>query len=588
MRIPRIFHRKALGAVVAMLTFAPRIFSADPKPSASSEIVELPTLNVTDDRELPPPDKWRYTQIPGFEVISNASDRNTTRLLRDFGIFQIALDKAWPMEKRPMPPTAIILCGKEKTFDTFVTEGKTGPDRVLPSTLLTGKEQSFILIDLALKTVTTSQLEADGSSGQMQLQYAVPGARSAESGAAEAGLDASTDFEVDPYKQLYREYIRHLFAQDAAPPPIWLEEGVAQIVVKMKVTPKDIIFGELAETDTQGVGSIEDPDFPTALKRRTLLSFDEFFGVKRGDPQTLNTIGKNIWAKQCYAFVHLGLYGQNYRYKPAFEKLVARAKKEPVTPALFQECFGKPYEKFLVELSAYIQAPDYKHQQYIIKGKDRLTLPLPEMRDATEGESERIKGDALRVAGKPAAIRPSALAAYIRGDRDPQFLATFGQAELAGGDRERAGKLLAAAASKATRPSVLLDLAQVRYDAAIAKPAGAKRKFGEDQSSGILRPLITARTLYPSMPEVYRLIAQTWMQTEIPPKPESLVVLSEGLKIFPRDEALVYYTAALNLRLGYHQAALALVTYGEKIATSDTQRGQFARLKAQIPPPDKS
>lgn len=35
-------------------------------------IVELPTVIVSDNRELPPPESWRYAEIPGFEILSNA------------------------------------------------------------------------------------------------------------------------------------------------------------------------------------------------------------------------------------------------------------------------------------------------------------------------------------------------------------------------------------------------------------------------------------------------------------------------------------------------------------------------------------
>jgi hypothetical protein len=605
-RVPRIATPRALTALSFLLSLClPSSNVAQTQSAKPADLVELPTLQVTDTRELPPPDKWRYTEILGFEVISNASDRETRRLLRDFEVFRIALDKAWPLEKRPAPPSAIILCAKGNTFDQFVTDGKTGADRTKPSLLLNGREQAFILLDLALKSVTTSALAADGSSGQMSLQYSIAGGRMDESGAAVDELAASTAFEINHYKQLYREYVRYQFSLDPSPTPVWFEEGIAQIVMQMKVSPREIIIGQLTDIPTSanggsnvsipGVSAItgpaasgEDPEFTTALRRRQLLKFDEFFGVKRGDEATLNSVGSNLWAKQCAAFVHISLYGWKKSNKAAFEKLLARARKAPLTPEIFEECYGKSYDKFLVELAAYINEPAYQADRHTVKGKARLDVPPPEMRDATEGESERIKGDALRLAGIPAVVRPTAIAAYIRGERDPQFLGTFGQAELAGGDRARAEKFLTAAAPKTTRPSVLADLAQLRFDAASAKPAGPKGKLSDKQADAILDLLTKARTLSPPLPDTFRLIARTWVVKETPPEPEELITLAQGLKLFPRDQGLIYYTAALNLRLGNHEAALALVSYGERIATSEDQRGQFARLKAQIPAPGKS
>ncbi|ATC64978.1 hypothetical protein CMV30_13945 [Nibricoccus aquaticus] len=606
-RVPRIATPRALTALFVVITsfLLPAAFGQAAKPTASAPLVELPTLQVTDTRELPAPDKWRYTEILGFEVISDASDRETQRLIRDFEIFRIALDKAYPMEKRPAPPSAIILCGKGKSFDQFVTDGKTGAARTKPTILLNGREQAFILVDLALKSVTSTDITADGSSGPMNLQYSIAQSRMGESGATEGDLSANNAFEINHYKQLCREYVRYQFSRESPPPPVWFEEGIAQIVMQMKVNEREIIIGQLIDVPTSNNGgsnvsnpgvqfsygpgaSSEDPEFNYALSQRKLLKFDEFFGVKRGDEATLNSVGYNFWAKQCAAFLHINLYGWKKSNKASFEKLLARARKAPLTPEIFEECYGKSYDKFLVELSAYIQAPAYKAEQHLVKGKARLDLPPPEMRDATEGESERIKGDALRLAGIPAVLRPTAIAAYIRGERDPQFLGTFGQAELAGGDRTRAEKFLAAAAPKTTRPSVLTDLAQLRLDAASSKPAGPKGKLSDKQAGEILDLLAKARTLSPPLPDTFRLIANTWVLKETPPEAEELTTLAHGLKLFPRDAALVYYTAALNLRLGNHEAVIALASYGEKIATSEAQRGQFTRLKAQIPAPGKS
>ncbi len=59
--------------------------------TTEKEIVELPVFTVQDSRLLPEREIWRYARIPGFEVLSNASDRSATRLIRDFQRFHQAL-----------------------------------------------------------------------------------------------------------------------------------------------------------------------------------------------------------------------------------------------------------------------------------------------------------------------------------------------------------------------------------------------------------------------------------------------------------------------------------------------------------------
>ena len=54
------------------------------------------------------------------------------------------------------------------------------------------------------------------------------------------------------------------------------------------------------------------------------LPMEKFFAVTADATEATNPLGNNRWAKQSYAFVHLCLYGQNGRYKAAFEEFTKR------------------------------------------------------------------------------------------------------------------------------------------------------------------------------------------------------------------------------------------------------------------------
>ena len=73
--------------------------------TANDPVVELPKFVVTDSRELPPPEFWRYGTMPGFEILSNASDKATQRLLRDFDMFRQALGYIATSSTASSPPT---------------------------------------------------------------------------------------------------------------------------------------------------------------------------------------------------------------------------------------------------------------------------------------------------------------------------------------------------------------------------------------------------------------------------------------------------------------------------------------------------
>ncbi|MEO5961707.1 MAG: hypothetical protein ABIR80_21545, partial [Opitutaceae bacterium] len=88
------FRWTVRGATVAASLAGARLFAADEN---AGPVVELPKLVVTDSRELPPPEAWRYATIPGFEILTNASDKATQRLMRDFEIFRMGLGYVWPL-----------------------------------------------------------------------------------------------------------------------------------------------------------------------------------------------------------------------------------------------------------------------------------------------------------------------------------------------------------------------------------------------------------------------------------------------------------------------------------------------------------
>ena len=585
MHSPRTLRHASLAVFASLFTnWIHPVVAADTPPPAP-EIVELPALSVTDTRELPQPESWRYTRIGEFEALSSASDRETRRLLRDFEMFRLALGIAWPMEFRPMPPSTIILCGRAGEFPRFIPEAERKTSGNRASLTLNNHEQAFIVIDLYTRTLTL-----DPSSVDVAPDAPIP-----------------TDFDVDHYKQLYREYVRYLFSQSVDRPPPWLEEGLCQIVMSMEFNKRLVVFGKIDNPNHISVfqaaanasnaaaaeagdtssplasAPVEDLDFNAALKRRRLLGFEDFFGVT-GDSETArNPLGNNLWAKQSYAFVHMCLCGRQGRYKEAFNKLCARAAKEPVTEAIFQECFGKPYKKFLIELRGYIEFTDYTHREIKITGEHTLETPLPDMRDATEGESMRLVGDAYRLAGDAAAARDRLTAAYIRGERDPAFLATLGQAEVAAGNTDRARRFLEASALKSGRPSPLLDLSRLRLTDATIHPAGPNQKLTDPQLASVLKPLFDARKLRPLLPEIYETIALAWLGAETIPKNENLAVLTEGMKTFPRHPGIFHAAASLYRRIGNLDAARSLATHGEKISTSDNDRARFAELKAALP-----
>jgi len=578
------------------------------------DIVQLDTLTVTEKAELPPPEVWYYAKIPGLDVFSNASMSTTKRLLKDFEDFRIALEAVWPVASKPQQPCTLVFCARN-SFAQFLPQTTSSTQMARASVTLIGPEHAFIVINLGTPTMMLdgTQLALDMDMGD--------------------GSTLSNSFDVDYFRLLDREYVHYLLSQADTPPPVWYEEGMLQIIQKMDVEATGIKFGAIkqvnnrppknplgiprpassavsanpaslttddddstddlladtsmdATADMPGSETISDGDFNVVLAHQALLGFQDFFGVTRDSPVANNPIGNNVWAKQCYAFVHMCLFAIPNKYKAALATFVDRAGKEPVTEQLFAECFGKPYDKFLVELRGYIDFTTYKYADYAIKGKDRINTPQRDFTQIKEGSGARMKAEALLLANNSIQAIPALRGSYGRGERDPDFLATYGLVMQATNQKDNARRLLSQAIAKnTTRAAAYTAYANILLADAGARPAAPDRvSITPEQLAPVLEQLFTARKFPPALPQTYETIAGAWLKSSVAPTNENFSVLTEGLALFPNDPELIYRAAQLLLRMDNRQAAAALLAHGLKVAPDDATREKLAQLNARLAP----
>ncbi|HEY8995416.1 MAG TPA: hypothetical protein VIM71_12180 [Lacunisphaera sp.] len=550
------------------------------------EVVKLPDLTIYGAKDLPPPEDWLYGRMDdGTEVLTNASERASKRLLRDFQLFQQALEVVWPLPQTAASPgRSIILCGRREKFNDFIASDHNSTDIGSTSLFVRDREQAAIVIDLQSTTINLSGLEDDEGA-------------------------TTNNFEVDPYKQLYREYVRYQLSQGGHP-PAWLQEGIAQIVMAMEFAPEWIIFGKIdssayqpapaaaatesADEDEAAEASLTqtsvgDRPFNVALRRRALIPLDKFFAVTADAPEAKNPLGNNRWAKQAYAFVHLCLYGENGRFQQAFGQFTQRLGKEPVSEALFKECFKMSYKDMLIELRGYISYTNHTYKQFKLKPGGRPLSGAPvALRDATQAEVGRIKGDAQRLAGQTDRALNSYRVAYARGERDPALLAVLGPAESEAGQTERARTMLETATkSGLTRPSAYVELARLRLAGAKTKPAGNDNRLSDEQLASVLDPLFKARQLQPAIPTTYDTIAEAWLASAALPKPDHLGVLIEGIRLFPGNNPQFLRVAELYRRIGDHTTATGLAEAGLRLTKDPDAKARFEQFLASLPSAEK-
>ena len=579
--------KPSVAAVASLLALAGPL-CAQENAAAGGPVVELPKFVVTDNRELPAPEAWRYGTIPGFEVLTNASEKATQRLLRDFDMFRQALGHVWPQPDRISQTTSLIICGAKNKFDAFVPAGKVVVDAGMASLFLKKGDQTAIVIDL--QATTLNVLNVDGAND------------------AATGTDSGI-ISVEHDKQLYREYVRYLLSRNEPRLPAWLEEGLSQIIMRMQFDKRWIQFAKLEDPNTisaqagmvqqlNAIATADDPEAPTlpgapaedrdfnaALQRKALVPMDKFFAVAHDSPEATNTLGNNRWAKQAYCFVHMCLYGLNGKYQKPFTQFLTRLGKEPPSEAMFKEIFKLSYKDMLMEMRGYIDFTVYQHKEFRSK-EDVILPPKPiELREATQAEVGRIKGEAILLAGHPKAARTEMVAAYTRGERDPNLLAAIGLYEARHGEEDRARKFLEAAfAAKAVRTESNVMLARMRFAEAVAKPAGPEGRFSAAQVNAVLDPLRLARGRPPAYLPLYELAGDVWARSATTPSKDDAKLLIEGAMSFPTRLKLIFQAGVLARDAGEVRAAHALADHGIKYSPDGGPRQRFEALKATLPP----
>ena len=534
---PRPLHRPLLGllALATGLTAG----AADSVP-VTGPVVELPKFEVSDSRVLPQPEKWRYAEIPGFEILSSLSASATKRFVNDFLLLQEVMGVIMPgLRTGSAVPTSLILTGRGDAFDQFMPLDR-GEDRFR----------------------TNSLFFQDAERGAIVVDFQLP----------ELMLEDNTSIESDPYRSFYKEYFRYVVRRNLGQrAPAWFEEGLVQLFASIDFNKKWISFGMIGD----GFGGEKTGDFNRMLHRRALLPMGELL---KDPPKQRST----FWQAQAYAFVHMCLYGRGQKYQKPFLQFITRLDREPLSEALFKECFKMDYKKMALELRGYLDFTDHKYMQFTAKKGQSLPEPPPfTLVDAPDAVVGRMKGEALRFAGRDADARNALIAPYVRGERDPRLLAALGLDEKTAGRDDRARKFLEAAANaKVVRARAYLELARLRLAEVRGKPAAANGQLTNQQVGFVLEPLFVARSQPPPQAEVYGLIAEAWGLSAEPPRGEHLAVVVEGVQRFPRDMNLLLQATLLAAKRGFPKEAKQLADRGVQLAKDPGQQDRFRMIAA--------
>ncbi len=537
-----------------------------PAPKPPAEVVRLPSYSVNEALIVTPPEPWRHGQLGEFELLSNASDAATTSFAQKLFRFQAVFRELFPAAKAQPPlPITVILCGAGDKFATLTPARlRTSASTGIASTMATDADQAVIVIDLQAQDLDLSQ--------PGQVGAVIPGVdTSADSSNIPGGADATatgsgTGVAVNHERLLYRSYMLATFTRLSPRPPAWFAEGIAQLYSRLDIDTDGYRFANFNDI----LGGF--------FQQRQIIPLQQLFTAGYDSQEALQTIN-STWSAQSLAFVHLCLFGEKGRYQKALFEFVARLQQEPPSEKIFREIFHQSYGSMMTNLRSYVDAGRYSGAE--AQPIPAIIVPLFALRDATDAEVGRIKGDALRLAGRSTDAHRELTAPLQRKHSDARLFAALGFLARDEKDFPAAQKHFAeATAAKVDLSGPYTYLAQTRL--AELTPPGAAA-LTDAQVAELLRLLVAARAQQPLRPEIYRTIAEIWLHSATPPKPDYLLILNEGVRKFPGDADLVASAARAKLRAGVNAEATSLAALGLRLAHDDATRARFQKLQAELP-----
>jgi hypothetical protein len=374
-----------------------------------------------------------------------------------------------------------------------------------------------------------------------------------------------------------------------------VREGVARLLAGMDFTDTWIKFTEVSSDRFDDFNTVLgragtrasansrfDPANPTAGTPAPAVGMGAFPSIAEMLQANDAGFATNPWFRHLsHAFVHMCLYGRGQRYQKPFMVYLAKTNGGPGSEAVFKECFGMSYKQMQDEIVGYVSFTDYKNIVLKAeKGQALATPPAAVLRDATQAEVGRIKGQGLVLSGRSDLARATLLAPYMRKEADANLLAALGLYEVDFGRRDRARSFLESAAQGgARRPRAYLELARMRRIELDAKePARATA------APTVLAPLRAAAGQEPLLREVFEMMIAEWSRDPALPPASDLALLEKGAVRFQRNLKLVYDTAQLLAAANNPRQAARFADWGMRNAQAPRDKERFAQLLATLPP----
>lgn len=328
-------------------------------------------------------ERWRHIRSPHFELYTHNAEYESRTLLHDLELLRALFLERFKLVERSRTDVTVYAFRRAEDFEAYAGEGLPKEVRGF---YLTGPDRAVINL---------------------------------------APID---DWE-QAQRLVFHEYVHHLFRVVEQEPPLWFNEGMAELLAAIREESGQLEIGR------PHAGRI------ATLRTEKLLPLETLFAVDHGSPIYRSKDHTGIFYAQSWALLHYWYFGDSGLPKDAVTRFTRIAGEQRLAEQVdlrrfFRECFSMDYPEMQRRLERYVTGGQYRF------GREAV----PKIAPASSYEARAVSRDEIRVRLAELAVRVnrSAMGKFVlvdaaaTGGKDVRVLEALGANALAENDPAKA------------------------------------------------------------------------------------------------------------------------------------------------------
>jgi hypothetical protein len=351
-------------------------------------------LHAADQEVMPgTDDKWRHFRSANFELYSRNSEGPSRELLHNLELLRGVFMEDFKLVERRRLDVTVIFFREEKDFHAY-----------LPASFGKGTNFSGLYV------------------GSTDRSYV---------------LVAPVDDWASAQQLIYHEFVHHLFMVTEDEPPVWLNEGMADLLSTIEVGSDGVQIGK------PSAGRL------MQIHTEKLMPLEQLFAVDQNSRVFQKGEHTGLFYAESWALVHYLYFGKSGLSKDGIDRFLNFVRRKPPPTAdelraAFRGAFSMDYPEMLKRLEHYVTSGRYSWGR----------RPMPKIEPADSYAMRAVPRDEIRVrlAGVALCVNQNPygklllLEAVKNRPADPRPLEELGSDALRDGDeltaKERWGKAL--------------------------------------------------------------------------------------------------------------------------------------------------